>query len=359
MHREKLMKKTISVLLSVFLIASLWIPVYAENEFDGILTSDLTAIDYLEGYWTNRRSDYIYASRGDSELINWQTNLPYPVCSIYVLENGVFKGKSLNTNSEIEEYEIFSIRIIDDDSIEVKSFISGEESVFTRDSFTVDPENLSDSYVFRTMERAVSFLNGEWMTGRLDYLDVSVDVDGNIGFHTNLPCENGDTMDFCDGEMCSISFAENGKKSFEKAYGFHIVDKDTVSVRCYSDGKDYLFYRTSAEVDPDNLNSDYVFFCSSRAYAFLEGNWKEKDGENYFTLENDNGNITWKTSIPLEKHYYYLFANGGLLGVDYDEDGNRSTKALYTLRVISRDEMTIFVISEKQTYRFERQQISE
>lgn len=321
----------------------------AEKYF-GILSSDETAIDFLEGYWTNGRSDYIYASRGNGSLINWQTNLPYTSEHIYVLEDGVFKGKSLNEMSQIVETPIFTLEIIDEDTIRVMSLISGDETEFTRDSFAVDEENLSNEYVFRTMDRASVFLEGDWISADLDYIFFSVVSDGSLRFDTNLSIPEGDLIDFCDGQLCAITVSENGKKTFAPALGFDISDRDTIVVKSFSDDKNIIFVRNDASVDPYVLDTDYVFSCNSRAYAFLEGRWKTEDGAHYFELQNDSGNVSWKTDLELGKHYSYIFAGGRLVGIDYDEEGVRSVSEIFRFDVIERDELKLVELSSGNEY---------
>ena len=318
-----------------------------ETDYSGVLASDESAVDFLEGYWTNGRSDYIYAGRGD-ELISWQTNLPYPASSLYVLEDGILKGKLLDSKSQVVSYDIFSLEIVDRDTLKVKSFYAEEETLFKRDSFSVDSANLSSEYVFWTMERAAVYLEGEWMSPDLDYF---IMTNGDtLSFSTNLPCPDGTEMGFCDLEMCAITADANGKKSFEKAYGFEIIGKDTMKVHCYGNGQDYEFSRISADMDPDNLDPGYVFYCDRRAYSFLMGNWSEKTGEHYFNIMETDGNISWKTSLPLEKHYSYRFAHGGLMGVDYDENDDLTYTELYQFDIVSRDEIKITVAADGETY---------
>lgn len=348
------MKRLVSFFLA--LMCLLGTCAFADLDYEKVLESDETAIDFLEGYWTNGRTDYIFASRGEGTLINWQTNLPYTSENIYVLENGVFRGKSLNEKSEIVVTDIFSIEILDDDTIKVKSFISGDETEFTRDSFIVDTANLDNSYVFRTADRAVTYLQGEWMTDHIDFMNLSVDENGALQFSTNLSYPSDITMDFCDGKMCAVTQNEVGKKDFSPVFGFNIIDKDTMMVKCFANGLYYKFFRIDAEIDPDNIETDYVFFCDSRAYAFLEGEWKEKVGDHYFVLENDNGNISWKTDLPLEKHYSYSFAGGGLVGVDYDEAGNRELTDIYKFNILSRDKLEVTVEPEGVKYYLMREQ---
>ena len=181
--------------------------------YDDILESDETAAEYLCGYWTDGCSNYIYAEQGSGILLNWLTNLPYPDCTVYMLENGVFRGKTVNEKSEIVSYDIFSIEIIDEDSIKVYSFYTEEETVFERDSFTYDAGNLNDDYVFRTMARAESFLEGEWMTADLDWFVVSSDENGAMQLNTDLACPDMDfdTIDCCGGSRsrCAVAGSTN------------------------------------------------------------------------------------------------------------------------------------------------------
>lgn len=342
------MKRLVTFLLAVFCL--LGCGAFADSGYEKILESDETAIDFLEGYWTNGRSDYLFASRGEGTLINWQTNLPYTSENIYVLENGVFRGKSLNEKSEIVQTDIFSIAILDDDTIKVKSFLSGDETEFTRDSFVVDTANLDDAYVFRTIDRAVTYLQGDWMSENLDYIYLDMDETGSLQFNTNLPYPSGDSLDFCDGKMCAVSQDETGKKSFEPAFDFNIIDRDTMLVKCFGTSLSSKFVRTDAEVDPDNLKNGYVFSCNSRAYAFLEGNWSDSQNGHYFNLENDNGNVSWRTDFPLSKHYSYVFAGGGLVGIDFDEEGNRDITKLYRFNILSKDKIEIEILSNKTKY---------
>lgn len=347
------MKRLISFFL--FLLCLLGCCAYADSDYDKVLESDETAIDFLEGYWTNGKSDYIFASRGSGSLINWQTNLPYTSDNIYVLENGIFRGKSLNEKSEIVATDIFRIEILNDETIRVKSFISGDETEFKRDSFVVDTANLDDSYVFRTADRAVTYLQGEWMTDHVDFMDLTVDENGALQFSTNLPYPSDIEMDFCDGKMCAVTRSETGKKDFSPIFDFSIIDRNTMMVKCFENGLFYRFSRTDTEVDPDNIDTGYVFFCDSRAYAFLEGEWKDDLSGHYFILENDSGNISWKTDLPLEKHYSYSFAGGGLFGADPDEDGNRNLSEIYKFNIISRDLLEVTVVSDGLKYCLKRE----
>lgn len=347
------MKKILSFFLAVLILAVSGVA-FASTDYAGVLSSDETAIDFLEGYWTNGRSDYIFAARGEGSLISWMTNLPYTSEHIYVLEDGILKGKSLNEKSEIVETGLLSISITDENTIRVKSLISGDETKFTRDSFVVDTENLDPSYVFRTMDRAAVFLSGDWMTENLDYFFFTTDETGMPQLVTNLPCTAGDSVDFCDGKLCAITVDEKGKKAFDPAYGFTILDRDTILVECFTDGLSYRFIRTDAAVDPENLDSEYVFSCDSRAYAFLEGEWADTADEHHFGLENDNGNVSWKTDFPLDEHYSYVFAGGSLIGIDFDENGDRILTRLFSFRVISKDKLEIRTLSDNSVYYLNR-----
>lgn len=319
-----------------------------------ILASDATAIDFLEGYWTNGRTDFLYAERGEGILIQWQTNLPYPACNRYILENGVLKGKLLNEQGSVDDYEILRMEILDENTLRVYSFYTGEETDFIRDSLSVDPSNISDTYVFWSMDRAAVFLEGEWMTSALDYFVVTNSAETGTQLNTDLPCPTGTGMGFCDLKLCAYTMDSNGKKTFEPAYGFHIYGKDTMTVHCFANETDYEFVRISGEIDRENLDPAYVFFCDARAHAFLKGQWKEKDGENTFTLIETNDNIGWRTSLPLEKHEDYMFAQTGLLGLDEDTEGGLTVTKLYEFDILSGDEITVHVLSDDSIHTLTR-----
>ena len=329
----------------------------AAAEFEGILASDATASEFLHGYWTNGRSDYIYVEDGDGILLDWTISLPYPVCNIYVLEDGVLRGKTLTETSEVETRDILSIKIKDEDTIDVYSFYTDEETEFKRDSLVYDPENLSNSYVFRTKDRGFAFLTGEWMTADMDWFIIAADEYGNMSLNTSLPCPEGEGMDFCDKRLCaSTQDPETGKKTFTEAYGFNIVDKNNISVKCYENGERYVFQRISGEIDSDNLDTEYVFFCDSRAYSYLEGGWKESEGDKYYLVQNDSGNVTWRTNLPLEKHSGYTYAQGALNGIDTDGEENTVLTPIYEFEIISRDELKVHVISDGSDHVLVRQQ---
>jgi len=323
-------------------------PEEAEDPFTGILDSDETAKEFLKGYWTNGRTDYIYAAVGDSPLIQWQTNLPYPACHIYVLEDGILVGKSLNDQSGIDEYNIFRIEIVDGNTLNVYSYYRDEETTFVRDSVTVDPSNLRDEYVFWSMDRAAQYLEGEWMTSDLNYF-IFDNSDGPY-LNTDLPCPSGTGMGFCDQNLCAYTMDNMGKMTFEPAYRFHILGKDTMNVHCYANEKDYQFIRTTGEIDPENLDTEYVFFCDARANQFLLGKWEEKDGYNTFTMLETDGYYGWKTTLPMSDHDNYMFAQKGLFGLDEDEDGNLVATKLFEFDILSRNEITVHVLADDSVH---------
>lgn len=335
------MKRTLSFLLAAVLVLTVTLTASAEKKQDtaansategkyaGILASDKTAIDFLEGYWTNGRGDYILAVRGESALINWQMSLPYPECSIYVLENGKLVGRSLSEKSEIVESGVITIDIVDDDTVSVKSLITGECSEFTRDSFEIDGSNITDAYVFRTMARALAFMDGEWRSEDLDYIYASLEKGA---FLTSLPIPENERIDFCDYELCSVKTDDKGRNSFTPLYSFAITGRNGMEVVKLDDGTSYSFRRVS------------------EMYEFLAGEWREEEGDEFFIFDiSENGDVSMRTGFDVGQHYSYVFANNRVYAEDNSE-GAEEYSELFRYDIIDEDKIEFTVCTDERTY---------
>lgn len=321
-------------------------------EGEGIFTSDLTAIDFLEGTWTNNHAQYITAQRGDSMLIVWGTNIPLPQHDIYVLKNGVLVGGG----TDGEEQELLLFEYVDGDSLTVHDLVNGEETLFIRDSLEVDETNLDNDYVFWTMNRACVYLSGMWMNDDGNYFTLSMDADGSVSFNSDLPCPDCDYIDFYEGKLCGFTDLSDGTVYVVPVFTFDIISEDEVSVLCAVDDSESVFTRLSHELDAELLNSEYIFANNQRAFAFLDGRWSDDDGH-YFRVQNSNGGITWNTNLDLDDSYdSYGFMNGGLYGTAVDEDGETNDVEIYAFRVISENELEITVSESGDSFTLTREE---
>lgn len=321
-----------------------------EPEENDIFYSDATAIDFLEGCWTNGRGEYMIAGRGGGPLIVWDTNLPIVTCDLYVLERGVLKGGS----ADGEVRELLRFEKVDEDSIRVESLLTGESSLFLRDSLQVDGQRLDNEYVFWSMARAAQYLRGMWMDEDGGYFVLEVGEDGAVSWNSDLEMPPCDYIDFYDGALCAVTRAGSGGKTVTPAYTFDILGPDLVTATSAADGSVRRFERLSRELEPELLNSRYVFANPQRAFVFLEGLWKDGGG-NFFSVENSGGNIRWNTNLSIPRHASYTFAGGALVGVDSEEDGSRVQTEIFCFTILSQDRVEIRVPGTDNVYTLERQ----
>lgn len=311
-----------------------------------IFISDLTAIDFLEGTWTNNRAQYIVASRGETMLITWNTNIPLPQSEIYVLRNGVLVG----ANADGAETELLYFEYVDGDSITVHDLVNGQETLFVRDSLEVDETRLDNEYVFWSMDRASKYLSGMWMNDDGSYFTFIVDEAGAVSFNTDLPCPECDYIEFYDGDLCGFIAEADGTVVGAPIFTFDIISEDEVNVLCVSDESESVFRRLSRDLDAELLNSEYVFANNQRAFTFLDGRWQE-DGWHYFRVGITDGGVTWSTNLPLDDTYQsYGFADGCLVGTVTDENGETEDINIYSFRIISENELEVTVCDTDETY---------
>lgn len=354
-YLKKILPFVLALLMLVLCACSRTVDVPAPTEAaegDGIFTSDITAIDFLEGTWTNNRAQYITAERGDSMLIVWGTNIPLPQYDIYVLKNGFLVGGG----ADGEEQQLLRFEYIDADSLTVHDLVNGEESLFVRDSLEVDADNLDNDYVFWTMNRASVYLSGMWMNEAGNYFTLAMDDYGSVSFNSDLPCPDCDYIDFFEGDLCGFTNLPDGTVYVAPVFTFDIISADEVSVLCAVDGNESVFTRLSHELDDELLNSEYVFANNQRAFAFLDGRWSDDEGH-YFRVQNVNGGISWNTNLPLnDSCESYGFMNGGLYGTSLDENGEATDVEIYAFRVISEDELEITVSEDGDSFTLTREE---
>ncbi len=349
------MRKTILlILLSVLLLGGCAGEAQpAESSQSDIFYSDQTAISFLEGYWTNGLAEYIIASPGDGGLIRWETNIPLPSCELYVLKEGVLTGGS-SSSSSVEELRLLRFEKLDENSISIENLNSGESSTFIRDSLEPDPERLDNDYVFWTMNRASVYLQGMWMDENGSYFVLSVDENGAVFWNSDLSVPDCDYIDFYDGQLCAVTLDDQGGRTFVPALTFDIQDKNSVLVLCHSTGLSSCFQRLSSELDSQLLDSRYIFANPQRAFVFLEGLWLDGKG-NYFSVENKGGNLRWNTNLSLPAYQSYTFAQGSMVGVNTDAQGQEKIEPIYDFTVISQDELEISISGTDDVYLMQRQ----
>lgn len=352
-----MIKKKLSLILTAVVLCALLcacgnVAETAEEESadkapgESIFLSDLTAIDFLEGTWTNNRAQYITASRGDGMLITWNTNIPLPQSEIYVLRSGVLVG----ANADGAETELLYFEYVDGDSVTVHDLINGQENLFVRDSLEIDETRLDNEYVFWTMNRASVYLSGMWMNDDGNYFTFFVDEEGGVSFNTDLLCPECDYIEFYDGDLCGFVAEDDGTVVGAPIFTFDIISADEVSVLCLSDESESVFRRLSRELDAELLNSEYVFANNQRAFTFLNGRWQE-DGWHYFRVGITDGGVTWSTNLPLDDTYKsYGFSDGCLVGMVIDENGESEEIDIYSFRIISENELEVTVCDTDESY---------
>lgn len=319
-----------------------------------IFYSDQTAISFLEGYWTNGLAEYIIASPGDGGLIRWETNIPLPACELYILKEGVLTGGSSSSQGGVEQQQLLRFEKLDENSIIVEDLLSGKKSTFIRDSLEPDPERLDNDYVFWTMNRASVYLQGMWMDENGSYFVLSVDENGAVSWNSDLSVPDCDYIDFYDGQLCAVTLDDQGGRTFVPALTFDIQDKNSVLVLCHSTGLSSCFQRLSSELDSQLLDSRYIFANPQRAFVFLEGLWLDGKG-NYFSVENKGGNLRWNTNLSLPAYQSYTFAQGSMVGVNTDAQGQEKIEPIYDFTVISQDELEISISGTDDVYLMQRQ----
>ena len=317
---------------------------------DNVFHSDLTAIDYLEGTWTNNRGQFITAARSDSTLIVWETNISLPACGLYVLTDGVLRGG----NADGEQFDLLAFARVDDDTITVHDLVNDEESLFVRDTLEVDPARLDNEYVFWSMNRAGVYLAGMWMNDAGNYFTFSMDG-SSVSLNTDLPCPDCDYIDFYEGDLCGFTDNADGTVTRAPLFTFDIISEDEVGVLCHADGSKSTFSRLSHELDEALLNSRYIFSGNQRAFAFLNGKWTSDEGY-FFRVESADGSLTWNTNLPLDGTCSsYGFSDGALIGTTSDENGSEVDVRIYSFRVISENELELTVCETSDTYTLTRE----
>lgn len=324
----------------------------AESAPPDLFHSDATAIDFLEGYWTNGRGEFITASRGDDFLIVWETNLPIEQCEIYVLSDAVLKGGRYRGGA-LEELALLRFEKLSEDSLRVESLADGRASVFLRDSFEPDEARRDDSYVFWSMRRAARFLSGMWMASDGSYFTVTETANGAAQWNYNLPIPDCDYIDFCDGALCAVTRDPSGVRSFTPLYTFSILGEDSLDALCHLTGQTLRFERLSRDIDLLLLESRYLFSAPERAFAFLEGMWLDGKG-NYFSVENINGYLRWHSNLSVPYHSSYSFSGGSMVGVDTAEDGTEISEPIYDFTVISADKLEMRLSGTNTVYTLTR-----
>lgn len=312
----------------------------------GIFHSDLTAIDFLEGTWTNDRGQYISASRGNGALIVWGTNIDLPACEVYVLRDGVLVGGLAGG----EECEALLFEYVDENTLTLQELTRGEESLFVRDSLAVDEDNLDNAYVFWRMERACVYLRGIWMNDAGNYFAFIVDDAGEVSFSSDLPSAACDYIDFYEGVLCGFSKSVRDAADRVELFSFDILSADEMMISCAADGTESCFTRLSREIDEVLLNSRYIFANSTRAFRFLYGRWTDAEGH-FFRVELSGDSLTWNTNLPLDASCAsYDFARGALIGAAEDENGASREVEIYAFRVLSESELEITVAESGEKY---------
>ena len=325
-----------------------------ESSQPDIFYSDQTAIAFLDGYWTNGLGEYLTAAPGDGGLIRWETNIPLPSCELYILKEGVLTGGSSSSQGGVEQQQLLRFEKLDENSISIENLNSGESSTFIRDSLEPDPERLDNDYVFWTMNRASVYLQGMWMDENGSYFVLSVDENGAVSWNSDLDIPDCDYIDFYDGQLCAVTLDDQGGRTFVPALTFDIQDKNSVLVLCHSTGLSSCFQRLSSELDSQLLDSRYIFANPQRAFVFLEGLWLDGKG-NYFSVENKGGNVRWNTNLSLPNYQSYTFAQGSMVGVNTDAQGQEKIEPIYDFTVISQDELEISISGTDDVYLMQRQ----
>lgn len=347
------MKRSVALLfLLLFLLCGCGkVPASEGSTEADIFYSDATAIDFLEGNWANSQGEYLIASRGDGPLIVWETNLSIAPCDLYVLDHGILKGGTAGSD---EIKELLHFEKLDENSIQVENLMTGSSHLFMRGSLELVAPETDKENGYESMSQAAEDLLGMWMNESGGYFILAAREDGSLAWNSDLEMPACDYIDFYDGSLCAVAVDEKGSKSYTSAYTFEIVDSDQVTVTSVIDGSSSSFYRLSTDLDLELLNSRYTFANPQRAFVFLEGLWKDNNG-NYFVVENMNGNIRWNTNLSLPRHQSYTFANGGMVGLDQAEDGSLIQTEIYSFTVCSQDQVEIRISGSDTVYTLDRQ----
>lgn len=314
-------------------------PTPALPEGSEMFRSDATAIDFLEGKWTNKYGNYIAAMRSNNKLIAWDTDLEVPLYKLYMLINGVLRGSAADGSTA----DVLSFQRVDDDTIIITQLYNGQSDTYMRYKDKVDTDRLDNDYVFWSMRNAAPYLTGMWLDEEGCYLIFGVS-NGNVSLSSNLVMPDCDYIDFYDLKLCGYVAAEkDGEQSLERKeiFSFDILAQDKMRLTALADGSVHELERFSRELSVDMLDSQYVFANNQRAFAFLEGRWSSV-GSWQLTVENQNGSISWNTTLPLDKSYdSYTFEDGAMVGVRLLENGEELREHVYDFHIISNDEIEI------------------
>lgn len=322
----------------------------AADDDAAILLSDETAIDFLEGVWTNNRGQYIAPQRGESDAIVWSTNISLPALSQCFLREGILYG----VGSGGAMLQLMEFRIEDENTLRITNRLSEKTEIYLRETDTVDTTRLDNAYVFHSMRHAAAYLTGMWLNEAGNFLTMTVNENGNITFHSDLPCPDVTDVDFLGGVMCGTLTDADGHTDTVRLFSFDIQNADTVTVTCHLDGTSSVFRRQSTTLEETLLTEEYVFSSSQRAFSFLNGTWRNEDGD-YFTVTGEGGTLSWKTNLPLDETLQgYGFRNGGLMATAVDENGESTETPIYLFEILSQDEITVTVCEDETQITLQR-----
>lgn len=199
-----------------------------------------------------------------------------------------------------------------------------------------------DYGIFSSMDSAFEALSGVWISSNDNYVSFTRDADDAVSFSTDLPCPDGDFVDFYKGALCAFTVMSDRNVEYEKAFSFELIIPDSLRVTCHYDGSTNVFTRIKENLDKDKLTAEYVFSDNRRAFAFLEGRWEDESGEIYFSVEDVDGSLSWGTNLPLDDECEsYGFTDGGMYGVKLTDSGEAIAVKIYDFELISQNEIIV------------------
>lgn len=300
--------------------------------------------EYVSGYWTDGKTNYIYLRRSaDNMFFTLNTNLITTAddAVIYVLQDGVLYGAS---DASADKTQVFTFEYSDENTLNVINSLDGSESTFIRDSFEYDGSRLDDEYVFWTFDRAAVFLQGSWTDRNSSYFSLYPE-NNKVRWSSDLMFPEYDTIDFCDGNLCSVKLNENGSKTMIPAYEIHIEDKDHVLLKSLTEDYESEFRREAESIDEIEDLNEYVFFNSASTVSFLEGSWTVEDGKQFFILQLTDGQFGLNTNLSMPDYDGYNFSGNTIYGVNEGKE-----EPIFEIKINSIDEIEIFCFADEQTF---------
>lgn len=310
-----------------------------EEKTYGVFKSNLTAVNYITGFWTDNRMSYLYA-QPETGTVNIRYAFSFPNIEnteVYYIEDGILYSAKTKEDGTLTKEPLMQLEYIDDNSFKVKSSIDGYETVLTRDSLQPDTSRTDDEYVFRTMAHATSFLNGNWMDCDDNYITLVVKNSDDTSWGTSLKLPEKYTgIDFYDNKLAVINKNEDGSTDIKPVLEITIKDKNHIHVKNLFDEYSGDMIRVSAP-EGEIPVAEKAFYNLTLSLSYLNGTWANEDGDALQVTLNSDNTVSWVCNLKLKKYPNTDIRPGKIVGIN--EDGTEED--LMVFKPVTQDKMEL------------------